>query len=631
MIVATAGHVDHGKTRLVEALTGIDTDTLAEEKRRGLTIDIGFAYLPVEGFPSIGFIDVPGHERFIKNALCGLAASGFVLLVVAADDGPMLQTIEHLSIIDLLDIENGAIVVSKIDLVTASQIEKVKTLINGLIKNTRLKSWPTYLVSSLNHQGIDQLRDKLVQQASSIKTDFLVQTNFRMAIDRTFEKKGIGLIVTGTIFSGTVKTDDAVIIAGSPKQLRVRGLHVQNSEADYGQQTQRCAINLAGTALRKDQIRRGDWLTSPQVASPVDRFDGEIRVLEFNPKSLKHWTPVHLHLAASQTTARVAVLEAGSIKAGKTGLVQIVCDHPVGAVFGDQFIIRDQSARYTLGGGRVIDIFPPKRGRARPERIDFLRQANQTDVQAGLEGLLSLCNRGVDLTQFSSNRNLSQPVVDDSADMVVLNLGNRRIGFSQDIAQAQDDKILQALDIRGLSESQLLNESGLKLPPNIFKTFLNRLLKSSIIKKDSGGYALTTHQVEVSDEEKAFCKEIRQLLTEAGIRALSTIEIKGNIDISTKQLNIFLSKAVCEGSIVKLSADLILLPACLTELHNLINQLVPDHQTFTVAEFRDTSGIGRNRCIEILECFDAKGITQRINQGRRLQPMAENALAKLLK
>ncbi len=645
MIVATAGHVDHGKTWLVEAITGNDTDTLPEEKKRGLTIDIGFAYLPIEGRLGIGFIDVPGHGRFIKNALCGLSAANFILLVVAADDGPMPQTREHLSIINLLDIRQGAIVISKIDRVPVEQIDRVKTQVKTLTRHTALQEWPVLFVSAHTSQGIGKLHELLVRQSvisDNIKTDVVDQNNFRMAIDRKFQKQGVGLIITGTIFSGSVNINNRVGISGTTMQLRVRDLRVQNSPVNSGRAGQRCAINLAGIDLQKDNIMRGAWVVSEGVAAPVSRFDAEIEMLGDSPSPLKHWMPVHLHLAASETTARIAVLEGEPIKPGKSGLVQVVCDHPTGAVFGDHFVIRDTSARFTLGGGRIIDIFPPRRGRAAADRISLLRKANNSDTHLALKALLDSSRSGVDLDQFGKNRNLTEQASSelfDLQEMVVLEVGNRRTGFSGKIAQVLSDGILQSLkychqntqDARGFTEAEILRQMKNDLPTSLFKGFLRRLLQQAHIRNDVGGFALTSDMVDKAEDD-AHWPIIKEVLINAGTRAMSLPEIAKQTRVPAKQLKPFLLRAGRDGLIAKLSKTLWLLPVCLHRLHDLTEQLVNNSSDglFSVAEFRDATGIGRNRCVEILEGFDAYGITKRIDQGRQLLPTAKTAIERLL-
>jgi selenocysteine-specific elongation factor len=663
MIVVTAGHVDHGKTLLVKALTGVDTDTLAEEKKRGLTIDIGFAYLPLSDLPSIGFIDVPGHERFIKNALCGLATADFVLLLVAADDGPMPQTREHLAIIDLLGIKQGAIVISKVDSVPAARVDAVRRELEMLRVSTQLESWPVFAVSAVSGEGVDVLRDALQVKAEvepgvgeSARLEDDIETNFRMPLDRAFDIKGAGLVVTGTVFSGSITAGDAVTIAGSNLQLRVRGLRVHDAERDSGYSGQRCAINLSGNGLRKAQIRRGVWVTSPCVAAPITRFDAEIKIVNSALRPLRHWTPVHLHLGASQTTARVAVLGGGAIAAGKEGLVQLVCDHAIGAAFGDRLIIRDQSARHTLGGGRVLDIFPPLRGRAHADRLVWLQQMRQDEPLSALRGLLETSNNGVDLTQFIANRNLAIPLragplqaeilqnLGLQADEgLVLNLEGRRIGFSTSIATAHANAILQGLErchqrqphAHSFTRAELRAQLQQKLSPRLLQGLTEWLQQRELVivdgRVDGKGYALCARQADLNPREIEQWQLLESALLGNGLRPMTVAELMQTTQLSQSQLKPLIERLSRVGRVVKLSSSLLMLPASLSELQQLLGKLQErsNEGIFSVAEFRDACGIGRNRCIEILESFDARGITRRSGSGRCLLPSADASFAKL--
>jgi selenocysteine-specific elongation factor len=669
MIVATAGHVDHGKTSLVQALTGVDTDTLAEEKKRGLTIDIGFAYLPLCDFPSIGFIDVPGHERFIRNALCGLAAADFVLLLVAADDGPMPQTREHLAIIDLLGIQRGAIVISKIDSVPSARVDAVRRELAMLRANTELESWPIFELSAVSGEGVDVLRKTLQAKAevepifgarvgSKAKSEARpvagvavgentlsgedVENHFRMPLDRAFDIKGAGLVVTGTIFAGSVAVGDTVSIAGSNLRLRVRGLRVHDDEQERGHSGQRCAINLAGSGLRKEQISRGDWITSPQVTAPIQRFDAEIKVVNDSLRPLRHWTPVHLHLGAAETTARVAVLDGGAIAPGKQGLVQLVSDHAIGATYGDRFIIRDQSARHTLGGGRVLDIFPPRRGRAHAERLVWLQQMKQEEPMAALRGLLESSDGGVDLAQFVANRNLAgrvQAEIMQADERIVLNIAGAQIGFSQAVADAHAGNIIQALErchqsqpqAHGFSLAELIGQLERKLSRRLLEGFIELLQQRDLLKIDATGYALCAQQADLNPLESEQWQLIESALSDNGLRPMTLAELMQTTQISQSQLKPLIERLNRVGRVVKLSSSLLVLAPILGELQALIGQLQERSSDgiFSVAEFRDDSGIGRNRCIEILESFDARGITRRSGSGRCLLPSADSVFAKL--
>ncbi|MDP2707640.1 MAG: selenocysteine-specific translation elongation factor, partial [Burkholderiales bacterium] len=406
MIVATAGHVDHGKTLLIKALTGVDTDRLPEEKKRGLTIDLGFAYLPVAPGKTIGFIDVPGHERFIRNMLCGVAGIDFVLLVIAADDGPMPQTREHLAILDLLGVPSGAIVLTKLDRVAPERVAEITAEISALIAGTTLAGAPVFPVSALTGVGIGELKGHLERIALGFQPRD-TSGNFRLAVDRCFNLVGAGMVVTGTSISGTLTAGAQVRALMADVTLRVRSIHAQNTQTESGRAGERCALNLAGTELKHAQITRGEWIVTGEVPAPAQRIDARLRVLAGEKQPLAHWTPVHVHLGATDVTGRAAVLVGPGIAPGESGLVQLVFERPIGALHGDKLIVRDQSSRRTIGGGRVIDVFPPARGRAKPQRLAYLAAMEGDDDQAALAMLLDQAAGGLDLSRFAANRNLT--------------------------------------------------------------------------------------------------------------------------------------------------------------------------------------------------------------------------------
>jgi len=368
MIIGTAGHIDHGKTSLVKALTGIDADRLKEEKARGITIDLGYAYTPVPGGGIMGFVDVPGHEKLIHNMLTGATGIDFVLLVIAADDGPMPQTREHLAILDVLGLDRGAVALTKIDRVSAECVAVTMGEIQSLLSGTGLAHSPVFPLSAITGEGVPALRAHLDQAALELPVR-PASGHFRLAVDRSFTLTGTGTVVTGTVFSGEVRIGDRLLVSPSGAEVRVRGIHAQNQPSESGRAGQRCALNLAGAQFGKDDVRRGDWLLEVPIHAPVQRFDARCRLLAAEQKALRHWTPVHLHVGASDVSARVAVLEGEAIEPGGAALIQIVADKPVCVLNGDRFILRDQSATRTLGGGRVLDPFPPAKNRRAPARI----------------------------------------------------------------------------------------------------------------------------------------------------------------------------------------------------------------------------------------------------------------------
>ena len=639
MIIATAGHVDHGKTSLVKALTGVDTDRLPEEKKRNLTIDLGFAYMPVADASTIGFIDVPGHERFIRNALCGLAGTDFALFIVAADDRVMPQTREHLAIIDLLGIQNCAVALTKIDRVSEDEIELATEEIEEVFAPTGLANPLIFNVSAHTGEGIQELRAHLLDQSQTLPLR-AVKNNFRLAIDRRFDVSGAGLVVTGTVFSGSIAVGDSVGVAGLDMQLRVRGIHAQNAEANAGRAGQRCAINLAGTELRKEAIERGQWLTTASDAEPVSKFDAELTVLPSEPRSLSNWTPVHVHLGAAETTGRVATLGTRSIDVAETGLAQLVLDEPIGTVHGDRFIIRDQSARRTIGGGRVIDLFPPKRGRSKPERLAWLEAVREPDDKSALTSLLDLSPAGVDLDQFSINRNLTgaecEKLVAACAGKVVQHEG-QRVAFAGARWLQLRKAVVERLkewhksnpDTTGLGDNRIMDGSGIRMSRDLAAAVAGELVKDGVLAREGFGVRLPTHTARLEGADAGLWNSVEKVFKDSGLRPITAREIEQIVGGGLKRMDAFMTRANRVGLVQRISKTRFVTPANLKELGNIAERLAAnsDDQILMVAPFRDESGVGRNMTIEILEYFDKQKFTQREGEGRRIIQPADKVFA----
>lgn len=353
MLIGTAGHIDHGKTTLVHALTGIDTDRLPEEKRRGITIELGYAYLPLPGGDAsparvIGFVDVPGHEKFVPTMLAGASGIDFALLIVAADDGPMPQTREHLQILNLLGIRRGAVALTKADRASPERLADVSAQIHALLAGGCLAGAPIFPVSTLTGAGVDALRSHLVEAARALPAR-AAEGDFRLAVDRVFTLAGAGTIVAGTVHAGQVAVGDSLRLAPSGPAARVRSLHVQNRKADRGQAGQRCALNLAGLAV--DDIRRGDWLTGQSTPLPAQRLDIALTLAADAPRALAHGAVVQIHHGTRQLGGRVALLDAALEKSGLApgshGLAQLVADVPLHACRGDLVVLRDAHGQNT--------------------------------------------------------------------------------------------------------------------------------------------------------------------------------------------------------------------------------------------------------------------------------------------
>ncbi|HET9114411.1 MAG TPA: selenocysteine-specific translation elongation factor [Burkholderiales bacterium] len=406
MIIGTAGHIDHGKTSLVKALTGIDADRLPQEKERGITIDLGYAYAPLPNGEMLGFVDVPGHQKFIHNMLAGITGIDFFLLAIAADDGIMPQTLEHVQILKLLGIRKGIVALTKIDRINGERAEIVRREIRNLLADNNMPSCDIFPVSSVNGSGVDVLRARLIAEALALP-DRPAAGEFRLAIDRCFSLTGVGTVVTGTIFSGAVSEGDRLLLSPGGIPLRVRGLHVQNRPAKTGSTGQRCALNVAGPEFDKRAVQRGDWVLAESLHAPVTRLDVRLDMLPGSRKPLRHWTPVQAHLGAVTVTGHISLLEGGSVAPGDSVLAQLALDKPVGALRGDRFIVRDISAIQTLAGGSVLDIYPPVRGQRSAARLQALRAMESTSPEQALARLLHDNIAGIDLHRFTRNWNLN--------------------------------------------------------------------------------------------------------------------------------------------------------------------------------------------------------------------------------
>lgn len=388
MIVGTAGHIDHGKTALIRSLTGVDTDRLKEEKARGITIDLGFAYLPAPGGATIGFVDVPGHERFVRTMVAGASGIDFALLAVAADDGCKPQTLEHLAILDLLGVRRGLVALTKADLVSPERMAAVTQEIGTVLAGSTLAGADTLAVSAITGQGIGELRERLFAAAGD-SVPRPAENRFRLAIDRCFTLPGAGVIVTGTVVTGVVRVGDRVTISPSGLSARVRGLHVQNHAAEQARAGERCALNLSGDGVEREAIRRGDVALDPELHAPTDRIDASLRLLEGAAATPRQGAAVRLHCGAAEAGARLVRLDDAPIERGGAILAQLVLDRPIAAAVGDSYVLRDASAQRTLGGGRFLDLRAPGRRRRAPERRKQLEALALADVAQALRGLLA--------------------------------------------------------------------------------------------------------------------------------------------------------------------------------------------------------------------------------------------------
>jgi len=630
VIVATAGHIDHGKTELVKALTGVDTDRLPEEKKRGLTIDLGFAYTPSADGSVLGFVDVPGHDKFIRNMIAGVTGIDCALLVVAADDGPMPQTNEHLAILDLLGVAGGVVALTKIDRVPAERVAEVAAAIARLISGTVLDGAEIFPVCAPTGDGIAPLRAAL--DRADHRDAGAEAGNFRLAVDRSFTVPGAGVVVTGAVFSGTVGIGDRLVVSPPGIPVRVRSIHAQNRAAESGMVGQRCALNIASPRLERTDIARGQWLVAKEVHAPTARMDGRLRVLPGEAEPLKHWTPVHLHLGAAEVPARVAVLEGGTIAPGEDALVQLVLDQEIGALRGDRFILRDTSARRTIAGGAVIDPFAPARARARPARVALVRKMEMEPAGDALAELLQAMEGGVDLGWFARTWNLKPEHAEALWDQAGLKRAGGDHGFAAGHWKTWGEKTRAALgrfhadnkQAPGIAEETLRRVVGRALPKDAFAQLVSELAADGGLSLGGGTLRLAQHRVVLAPRDAALWRQLAPAFEASGLRPPSLGDLADGAATDVPTVERFLVRAARVGLVVRIAAKSFLLPQALERLGAMAEAIAKQDGTLTIKAFRDISGIGRNVTIEVAEYFDRIGFTHRRGNDRDIRkPAAE--------
>ena len=418
MIVATAGHVDHGKTSLIKAVTGVDTDTLAEEKARGLTINLGYAYLPSSDDRVIGFIDVPGHHRFINTMISGVSGIDRALVIIAADDGPMPQTSEHLNVLSVLGVTDIDIVITKIDAVAPERVMEVAQKARELVDARCESEAKVFQISSITGDGIATLKSHL-ESVRPKGRDQALDRGFRLSIDRRFHVSGAGLVVTGTASTGNVSVGDQLLLQPKGLEVRVRELRANDAVATSAGAGQRVALCLAGRVELSD-IDRGDCLVEPALAQLSQRLDVQLSLLSDAPTTLKHLLPIKLYIGARRVSAKVALIENGisSLAPGQTSMAQLILDSPISAYSGERFVLRDDSESFHLGGGMILDPTGPQYGKSKPDRLTWLSALATGSVDMALQHLLAndVTTNWLDLTRaFHLKEGAALPSLPDTA------------------------------------------------------------------------------------------------------------------------------------------------------------------------------------------------------------------------
>jgi selenocysteine-specific elongation factor len=617
MIVGTAGHIDHGKTTLVRALTGVDTDRLKEEKARGISIELGYAYTPLANGDVLGIIDVPGHERFVHTMAAGACGIDFALLVVAADDGVMPQTREHLAILQLLGVTHGVVAMTKVDRVDDARCAEVRTEIEHLLASTPLAGARIFETNAnvTGDPGVAAL-DTALREAA---IDWQARRDdgpFRLAIDRVFTLAGHGTVVTGTVFAGRVTRGDMLRLAPSNEPVRVRSIHAQNQPADSGHAGQRCALNLA--SIDKDQIHRGDWIVDPRLAQSSERLDTELTLLADVAAPLTHWAPLHVHLGTSHQLAHAALLEGDTLAPGTTARVQLVFDQPVCAVPGMRFIVRNAQATRTIGGGRVLDPFGPARKRRSAERHAWLDAMTAWLDEGRFEALLEAAPLGlpralaIHLTGTATGSVPQARVLSERAgDDAILIFDKHWDQLAQRVLAALQTFHERSPDELGPDNARLRRMVAQVWPDTLWNAVLDGLIDAGQVERAGPWLHLPGHAQVIGEAERQLADRLLPRVLAGRFDPPWVRDLAAAAGIPEGPVRQLMRRLAGRAEVYQVVRDLFYHPASIGELA-AIAASIAEHQSqqINAAAFRDATGLGRKRAIQVLEFFDRLGYTR---------------------
>ena len=626
MIVGTAGHIDHGKTSLVRALSGVDTDRLKEEKARGISIELGYAYVPLDNGDVLGLIDVPGHEKLVHTMTAGASGIDFALLVIAADDGVMPQTREHLAIVELLGIKRGAVALTKIDRVDAVRLKEVHDEVAAFLSGSVLQDAPVFETNALHDDdaGVAALKAHLHAAAAEwrMKRD---DGLFRLAVDRVFTLTGQGTIVTGTVVSGRVTVGDTMLLAQKNQPVRVRSIHAQNRPAGSGRAGERCALNLAG--IEKSAIDRGDWIVDPRRSQASERIDVMLTLLADAPSTLEHWAPLHVHLGTQHQVAHVALLDGERLGAGQSARVQLVFERPVCALPGDRFVVRNAQADRTVGGGHVLDPFAPSRKRRSAERLAWL-DAIRTMLDSGeLDSLLAKA-------PFGLSRSLLERLTGMPAAMLALPSDTRVVELAGHDALLIADASWRALNTRltttlkqyherspdelGPDGSRLRRMAAPLVDDALWRALIDEAAARGEIVKRGPWLHLPDHAVTLDEADRALAATLLRALKEGRFDPPWVRDLANAHGVSEDRVRQLLRKLARQGELFQVVRDLFYHHEVIRELASIASSEAQKNAgTVAAAPFRDVTGLGRKRAIQLLEFFDRVGYT-RFHRGLHL-------------
>jgi len=631
LILGTAGHIDHGKTSLIKAVSGVDTDRLKEEKERGITIELGFASLDLPSGQHLGIVDVPGHEKFVKNMVAGATGIDIVAMVIAADEGVMPQTREHMEICTLLGVKHGLVVLTKTDLVDEEWLELALEDIREFTLGTFLENAPILPVSSATGRGLPEFVQALDELSRSIPQR-PPSSLFRLPVDRVFTMKGFGTVITGTLISGSIRVGESVMVYPRDITAKVRGIQAHNRGVDEAVAGMRTAINFQG--LEKEMVARGDVLGSPEALKPSYMVDAAFHYLKSNAKPLKNRSRVRFHTGTSEILGRVILLDRDELQPGGEALVQLRLDAPVAIVRDDRFVVRSYSPVRTTGGGTVLNPIPPKHKRMRQEIIEGLRTLIQADPEkilthhlkaAGYSGI-----RFADLKIMTnqSDRDLEasiQKLLSTKAVLMVdkdqrAYIHQENFSSLQQEIEAQLEAYHRANPLKtGMSKEELKSKLPRAMDAKLFNLILVQMGKTGRIAQEENTVRLSSHSVSLGVDQADLRDKMLAVYREAGLQPPFFRDVSRQLNADAPRAKDVLMHLIDEGQIVRTKDDLFFHAQAVEDLRRKLVAFFDGHQDITTTQFKEMTGASRKYVIPLLEYFDSQQITLRVGDVRKLR------------
>ncbi len=629
LILGTAGHIDHGKTSLVKALTGTDTDRLKEEKARGITIELGFAHLELPGGIEFGVVDVPGHEKFVRAMVAGVAGMDLVMLVIAADEGIMPQTREHLDILRLLGVRCGLVALTKCDMVEPDWLPLVQEEVREFVAGTFLESAAIIPVSSKTGTGLDELKAELVRLAEGA-AEKKRDGHFRLPVDRVFTVAGFGTVVTGTLLAGEIRVGDELELLPAGQSGRVRGIQAHGAKAEVGQAGQRLAVNLQGIDL--SQAHRGDVVVPAKVFRTTRRVDVRLDHLASAPRDLRHRTTVRFHSGTSEVTAQVILLEHDQLTPGSSGYAQLRLEQPLLLVSGDPYLIRATSPSVTIGGGIVLDPFPPARRRRSDEALTLLSSLDAAEhqktcslivAQALLSGVAFdeiVLRSGIPRKQAEA---ALQALLASGA--IIQMVREPRIFLSKAAMTALKQLLLDELAAylaanplkEGISKEELKTRIPRRSDQRFFAPLMAELEKEKqlLVERE----LVRPAESKATPKTSALGQKLAGLLAERGLEPPGIKELAEALRSTEKEVRDHLALLVRDGSVVRVSSEIFYAASVVQRLEEQLVAYLKDKGEIIPAAFRDLTGLSRKYMIPLLEYFDGRKLTIRVGDKRVLR------------